>query len=72
MDPISRFCAWTDARGGVTRAAEVLGVDAGHVSRIRRGKTRPGLGLAVKIEERTRRLPGGPIRVRDWPTERAA
>lgn len=69
MDHLTRFERWTDAVGGVRRAAAILSVDPGHVSRLRRGLKRPGLDLALRIERHTRGIRGGRIRASEWVAE---
>lgn len=71
MDAFDRFTSWVRLLGGPTAAAELLRCDVGHVSHITRRRRRPGVDLAVAIEERTKRLVGGAIRVADWSGVRA-
>ncbi len=46
------FAAWTDEIG-VCVAAQILGVDPGYISKMRKGRRIPSLRLAARIERAT-------------------
>lgn len=61
-----RFRAWVLLVGGVSPAAEQLGCTKSYVSAIQRGRRRPSLRVATRIEQLTATLPGGPIMASEW------
>lgn len=61
-----RFANWVAWLGTQYDAARFLGTDQGSVSSWVNGRRKPGLRMALRIEQCTLRWPGGPIGANEW------
>lgn len=62
-----RFAHWlSEHELSGTEAAELLGYSTSTINKVAKGDRRPGIELALRIEDATRDWEHGPIAARDW------